>query len=283
MNWFKFFIGDYQRDTAHLSITEHGAYMLMLQHYYATEKPLPAGKALHRMLRAQDKAERDAIDAVASQFWRETPDGLVNERADVEITKANAQAETNRAIAQAREAKRKASRDKHDGSTNRATNDQPNQTPDTRHQTTEFKGAATSTEVARAAPPPDTQGHEPTPAGIVCRAMKAKGLADVNPGHPLLLQLIAQGATVPEFEGAALDAAQRGKGFAYAMAALQGRRNDAATVKLDGPAQKPEAPAVSPQIEATRRLLAEREAIVPTKPPANLRAMVAGAVGKVQP
>ena len=135
MNFFKLYIGDYQRDTAHLSVTEHGAFLLMLQHYYATEKPLPTGKALHRMLRAQDKAEREAIDAVAAQFWTETPGGLINERADAEITKASAQADTNRTIAQAREAKRKAAREQHDKSTNRATNDQPNQTPDTRHQT----------------------------------------------------------------------------------------------------------------------------------------------------
>ena len=132
MNFFKLYIGDYQRDTAHLSVTEHGAYLLMLQHYYATERPLPTGKALHRMLRAQDRSERDAIDSVVAQFWTETSDGLVNERADVEITKAGAQAETNRAIAQAREARRKAARNGNEQSTNRATNDQPNQTPDTR-------------------------------------------------------------------------------------------------------------------------------------------------------
>ena len=103
MNFFKLYIGDYQRDTAHLSIAEHGAYMLMLQHYYATEKPLPSGKALHRMLRAQDKTEREAIDSVATQFWLTTDDGLVNDRADVEITKAAAQADTNARIARERE------------------------------------------------------------------------------------------------------------------------------------------------------------------------------------
>lgn len=135
MNFFKLYIGDYQRDTAHLSVTEHGAYLLMLQHYYATERPLPIGKALHRMLRAQDKAERDAIDAVVAQFWSETDEGLVNGRADVEITKAGAQAAVNASIAREREAKRKAARGDNERSTNRATNDQPNQTPDTRHQT----------------------------------------------------------------------------------------------------------------------------------------------------
>lgn len=98
MNFFKLYIGDYQRDTAHLSVTEHGAYMLMLQHYYATERPLPTGKALHRMLRAQDKAERDAIDAVAAQFWTATDAGLVNERADKEIAKAEHQRTVNREV-----------------------------------------------------------------------------------------------------------------------------------------------------------------------------------------
>lgn len=142
MNFFKLYIGDYQRDTAHLSVTEHGAYLLMLQHYYATEKPLPVGRALHRMLRAQDKHERDAIDVVAQRFWRTTDEGLVNDRADVEIVKASAQRETNSAIARTREAKRKTREMEHEScnescdeaSTNRATNDQPNQTPDTRHK-----------------------------------------------------------------------------------------------------------------------------------------------------
>lgn len=130
MNFFKLYIGDYQRDTAHLSITEHGAYLLMLQHYYATQKPLPVGKALHRMLRAQEKPERDAIDSVSAQFWTTTEAGLVNERANKEIAKADTQAETNRRIAVSREDARKASRnterDEHEQSTNRATNDQPN-------------------------------------------------------------------------------------------------------------------------------------------------------------
>lgn len=278
INWFKLYIGDYQRDTAHLSVTEHGAYLLMLQHYYATEKPLPTGKALHRMLRAQDKAEREAIDTVAAQFWTETPDGLVNDRADAEITKAGAQAETNRAIAQAREARRKASRTEHEQSTNRSTNVQPNQTPDTRHQTEIPERAATSTEVARE---PDTGGHEPTPAGLVCRAMRKAGMPDVNPGDPRLLALIAQGATAAEFEGLAAEAVSKGKGFAWVLVVLSKRREEAAAITLAPPVpERPEASGVSPQVEATRRMLAERDAIVPTKPPAEVLALV-GRIGKV--
>ena len=89
MNFVKLYIGDYQRDTGHLSIAEHGAYLLMLQHYYATERPLPTGKALHRLLRAETRAEREAIDAVVRRFWTECDGGLVNSRADEEIAKAS--------------------------------------------------------------------------------------------------------------------------------------------------------------------------------------------------
>jgi uncharacterized protein YdaU (DUF1376 family) len=126
MNFFKLFIGDYQRDTAHLTLAENGAYFMMLQHYYATQKPLPTGKALHRMLRAQDKTEREAIDSIAAQFWREIDGELINERAAKEIAKADVQADTNKRIATAREATRKAAREQHASCSNRVTNDQPN-------------------------------------------------------------------------------------------------------------------------------------------------------------
>ncbi len=127
MNFFKLYIGDYQRDTASLSLAEHGAYILMLQHFYATGKPLPTGAALHRMLRAQDKNEKKVIDFISEKFWLLTDDGLVNERAQQEIEKASAQAENNARIARRREADRRQSvrRTAHDESTNRATNDQP--------------------------------------------------------------------------------------------------------------------------------------------------------------
>ena len=233
MNFFKLYIGDYQRDTAHLSITEHGAYLLMLQHYYATEKPLPTGKALHRMLRAQDKAEREAIDTIAAEFWTATADGLVNGRADDEITKADAQADTNQRIAKEREARRKAARDAareaNEKSTNRATNGQPNQTPDTRHQTPEETALAVS---PREAVEPEKPQPAPSRAGLVCRRMRAAGLPEVNPSHPKLIALFAAGITDDELEAAAADAAKRGKGFAYALAAAEGQRRDAATEAL---------------------------------------------------
>lgn len=91
MNFFKLYMGDYQRDTGALSIAEHGAYFLMLQYHYATEKPLPKGKDLYRLLRCESKADREAVESVARQFWRETPEGLVNNRAEEEIAIAQEQ------------------------------------------------------------------------------------------------------------------------------------------------------------------------------------------------
>lgn len=82
MNYFELHIGDYQRKTAHLTLAEHGAYSLMLQAFYATERPLPADrKVLHRLLRADSLAERKAVDAVVSQFWHNDGEGLTNRRA----------------------------------------------------------------------------------------------------------------------------------------------------------------------------------------------------------
>jgi len=233
VNWFKLYIGDYQRDTAHLSVTEHGAYLLMLQHYYATEKPLPTGKALHRMLRAQDKDEREAIDTVAAQFWTDTPAGLVNGRADAELTKAGAQADTNRAIAQAREARRKAAREPHDDSTNRATKAQPNQTPDTRHQTPTIKDGEFSTTDAPApnlppdprAGPDDDPPPPPSLAGRACLACRGANVHDVNPSHPDLLRLLAAGVTPEAIGATAAELVGAGKParFAYVLRTVESR------------------------------------------------------------
>ena len=287
MNWFKLYIGDYQRDTAHLSVTEHGAYLLMLQHYYATEKPLPTGKALHRMLRAQDKVEREAIDTVAAQFWTDTPAGLVNGRADVELTKAGAQADTNRAIAQARETRRKAAREPHDESTNRATKVQPNQTPDTRHQTTPTSvGEFSTTDAPAASLPTDSRAgptEDPPPApslaGRACLALRGANVHDVNPSHPDLLRLLAAGVT-PEAIGATaaeLVAAGKPARFAYVLRTVERRLQEAAAK----PAVPAAAPMTAPATDSRgAEYLAEHAArtAAASKPPASILALAGKAV-----
>jgi len=41
VNYYKRHLGDYAKDTRHLSMMEHGAYGILLDHYYATEKAIP--------------------------------------------------------------------------------------------------------------------------------------------------------------------------------------------------------------------------------------------------
>jgi hypothetical protein len=140
MNFYKRFIGDYGRDTGHLSIVEHGAFTLMLDHFYATHKPLPKDrKALYRLLRAESSEEKKAVESVSVQFWRPAPEdfstlpatldlrteeailalgkvavcweevgGLINIRALKEIVSAEIRAQKNRKIAIEREQNKRA-------------------------------------------------------------------------------------------------------------------------------------------------------------------------------
>lgn len=60
--------------------------------------------------------------------------------------------------------------------------------------------------------------------------MKACGIADVNPGHQTLLTLLQAGATAEEFTGAAREAADKRKGFAYALSIVANERKRAAVL-----------------------------------------------------
>ena len=99
MNYFEFYPGDYSRDTRHCSLAEHGAFLLLLSAYYATEKPLPADYvALYRICSAMTPDEQAAVRTVADAFFPQADDGLRhNKRADEEIPKALARIETARA------------------------------------------------------------------------------------------------------------------------------------------------------------------------------------------
>ena len=121
MNFYKRYIGDYQRDTGHLSILEHGAYGLLLDAFYARNGQLPVEKRLlHRLLRATTREERKAVDSVLAEFWTLEDGNWLNRRALSEILKAKSQADTNRRIATERETKRTTKRD-----TNRSTKSEP--------------------------------------------------------------------------------------------------------------------------------------------------------------
>ena len=85
MNFYERHLGDYARDTGHLSLLEHGAYTLLLDRYYSTEKPIPAKQA-ERLARATTKPERDAVKAVLDEYFTLEDDGCWHhKRVDEEI------------------------------------------------------------------------------------------------------------------------------------------------------------------------------------------------------
>lgn len=93
MNYYKRNLGDFARDTAHLSQGQVGAYDLLLDWYYSNERPLPADmEDVYRIARAHTKEERKNVDKVRGMF---DADGR-HKRCDAEISKVGEKTETNR-------------------------------------------------------------------------------------------------------------------------------------------------------------------------------------------
>lgn len=76
--------GDYLRDTGDLSLTEHGAYRVLLDHYYSTDGRLKADQAaLFRICRAMTEDEQAAVGKVVRLFFTVDAEGnLHNKKAD---------------------------------------------------------------------------------------------------------------------------------------------------------------------------------------------------------
>lgn len=244
MNFYKHYIGDFQRDTGHLSLTERGAYLCLIHHYYATEKPLPNDlDALCRIAGAVTKIDRAAVK-VAIGFFEPVASGLMHARIEAELEKAGEISNTNRAIALAREEKRraeKAARMKHEQSTNRAQSvprteheQSTKPEPDTRHQVNPeaIASGVDSTVVepedkTRLPPGPD---DELSPTARVCLGLKAMGYSDTSPHDPKLAALIDAGMTPEEILSAGQSGKGKAKGFRWVLATAEGRRRDAENI-----------------------------------------------------
>lgn len=87
MNYYRRYIGDYQRDTQHLTLAEHGVYTVLLDAYYANGGSIPTDiNGLNRLCRAFEDYERNAVQSVANQFFPVNGDGnRHNRRADREL------------------------------------------------------------------------------------------------------------------------------------------------------------------------------------------------------
>lgn len=84
MNYYERHIGDYLKDTAHLSLLEHGVYTRLMDVYYTREGAIPAGEAA-RLIGARSKDEREALAAVLAEFFVLVDGCHVQARCDREI------------------------------------------------------------------------------------------------------------------------------------------------------------------------------------------------------
>ena len=91
MNWYKRYPADFVVKTRHLTMTEIGAYNLLLDYYYAAGEPLSDDiTELYRVAAARTRAEKRAVERVVEEFFPANGDGRRhNKRADKEIAKAN--------------------------------------------------------------------------------------------------------------------------------------------------------------------------------------------------
>ena len=79
-------IGDYAKDTRHLTLLEHGAYTIMLDIAYASEKPLTKDvSALARLCCAKSKEEKEAVERVLKEFFHEVENGWEQKRVKKEL------------------------------------------------------------------------------------------------------------------------------------------------------------------------------------------------------
>lgn len=91
MKFYARYPGDYARDTQDLSLAEHGAYVLLLDYLYGTERVLPKNPVgLYRVCRAHTDEEKQAVDAVIGRFFTETTEGFTNSRFERDIIPAKA-------------------------------------------------------------------------------------------------------------------------------------------------------------------------------------------------
>ena len=86
--WMPWYIGDYLRDTTHLSVAEHGAYLLMMATAWQTHGLLPLKddqlRRIARMTPDEWEASRDTLIA----FWTLTDYGYMQPRLSEELEQA---------------------------------------------------------------------------------------------------------------------------------------------------------------------------------------------------
>lgn len=91
MHYYQHNIGDYARDTGHLTVLEHGVYRLLLDWCYLNEKPITTDQAMR-----VGRGNPVATQSVLSEFFLEESEGWTHKRVVKEIADYHVKAEKNR-------------------------------------------------------------------------------------------------------------------------------------------------------------------------------------------
>lgn len=98
MHYYQHHIGDYRKDTSHLTLLEHGIYRQLLDLYYISEKPLDANAL--RLICARTEEEQQIAIQLLNEFFTKDDGKFYHSRCDAEIeayhgkkTKAKASAD----------------------------------------------------------------------------------------------------------------------------------------------------------------------------------------------
>ena len=83
--WMPLYWGDYLRDTGHLSTAEHGAYFLLIGHYWTTGKPLSDDDDQLRRIAKMSPREWDAARRVIAPLFIVADDLWRHKRVDNEL------------------------------------------------------------------------------------------------------------------------------------------------------------------------------------------------------
>lgn len=83
---YQFHIGDFNRETRHLSRLERGIYRDLLDIYYETERPIVCDiNKIFRLVMAITNEERTSVEQVLNEFFHKTERGYVQVRCELEI------------------------------------------------------------------------------------------------------------------------------------------------------------------------------------------------------
>lgn len=99
--WMPLYIGDYLGDTGHLTQGQHGAYLLLMMHYWSKGMLQASLKQCLNITRASTCEEVENVKAVLSEFFDEEDGRYVHKRIDRELAINFAKTEGNKKRAKA--------------------------------------------------------------------------------------------------------------------------------------------------------------------------------------